>query len=101
MLTCRTDEQAAEQIRQRRMIIPEREQALQQIRPAKERAIRCGWSAKHEVISATRTGVPAIELKLLGRQSREFCLFVNCRRGLDDFVPVVSRVNVDFDHTGI
>ena len=62
----RPDEQAAEQIGQRRMVVPVRQQAAQQVGPAQERRIRRRRAAEHEVIAAAGAGVAAVEHELLG-----------------------------------
>ena len=60
------DEQAAEQVRQRGMVVPVRQQAAQQVGPAQERRIRRGRAAQHEVIAAAGAGVAAVDHELLG-----------------------------------
>ena len=51
-LAGRAEEQAGEQIRQRRMVVPVGEQAAQQVRPAQDRAVGRGRSAEDDVIAA-------------------------------------------------
>ena len=62
------DEQPAEQIGQRRMVVPVRQQAAQQVRPAQERRIGRRGAAEHEVVAAAGAGVAAVEHELLGSQ---------------------------------
>ena len=65
-----SDEQAGEQIGQRRMVVPIGQQAAQQVRPAQERRIRRRFAAEHEVIAAAGAGVATVEHELLGGQPR-------------------------------
>ena len=62
------DEHARKQIRQRRMIQPVAEHALQQIRTAQERAVGRRRAAQHQMIAAAGAGVAAIEHEFLGAQ---------------------------------
>ena len=60
------DEQAAEEIGKRRMVVPVRQQAAQQVGPAQERRIGRRCAAEHEVIAAAGAGVAAVDHELLG-----------------------------------
>ena len=78
-LARRTDEQAREQIRERRMVLPEGDQALEQIGPAQERTVGRRRRADDDVIAAAGAGVPAVEQELLGAEAREARFFVQRR----------------------
>ena len=78
-LARRTDEHAGEQVRQRRMVLPIRDQAAQQIGPAQEWTIGRGRAAEHDVIAAAGAGVAAVEHELLGAEPRQPRFFVDRR----------------------
>ena len=69
-LAGRADEQAGEQVRQRRMVVPVGDQAAQQIGAAQERPVGRRGAAEHEVVAAAGAGVAAVEHELLGGQPR-------------------------------
>ena len=95
------DEQAREQIRQRRMVVPVRNQAAQQIGTAQERrVVRCR-GPEHEVIAAAGTGMAAVEHELLAAQARLAGSFIQVSSAIDEFVPTGRGVNVDFDHARV
>ena len=50
------------------MVVPVREQAAQQVRPAQERRIGRRRAAEHEVIAAAGAGVAAVDHELLGSE---------------------------------
>jgi hypothetical protein len=97
MLARRPDEQAREQIRQRRVVLPIREQAGEHVGTTQERAVGGRRAAEHEVVAAAGAGVAAIDHELLGRQARLPRGLVEKFGVLDEFAPVVRRVDVDFD----
>ena len=96
-LTGRPDEQAGEQVGQRRVVVPEGQQAGQQIWPTQEGAV-CGRRApQHEVIAAPRAGVPSIHHELLGRQSGFVRGLVQELGVVHQLRPAGCRMDVDFD----
>ena len=101
MLARRADEQAREQVRQRRVVVPVAEQAAQQIGPPQERAVGRRRTAEDDVIAAAGAGVAAVEHELLGAEPRLPRLLVERRGLLNELVPVVRRMQVDFDDAGI
>src|SRR3954468_5542631 len=60
-LARRADEHSGKQVRQRRMIQPISNQTFQQVGPPEKRTVRGSRSADHNVISATGSGMPAVE----------------------------------------
>ena len=58
-------------------------------------------AAEHEVVAAAGAGVAAVEHELLGRQARLVRRLVEVRGLLDQLVPAVRRVDVDFDHARV
>ena len=93
----RPDEEPREQVRQARMVVPERDQAAEQIRPAQERRIGRRGAAEHEVVAAAGATVAAVEHELLGRQPRLVGGVVQELGVIDQFVPVMRRMDVDLD----
>ena len=100
-LAGRTDEQAGEEIGQRRAPLPVEHQALEQIGPPQERAVGRRHAAEHHVIAAAGAGVAAVDHELVGAEPREARLLVERGRGLDRFAPGRGRVDVDLDHARI
>ena len=100
-LAGRADEQAREQIRQRRMVVPVGDHAGEQIGPAQERRIGRRRAAEHEVIAAAGAGVAAVEHEFFGRQARLVRGLVEKRRLLDELVPAARGLDVDFDHARV
>ena len=68
-LARRADEQAGEEIGQRRMIVPVTDQAAQQVGAAQERRIERGQRAEYKMIAATGAGMAAVEHELLAGQA--------------------------------
>ncbi len=95
------DEQAREQIAQAGMVVPVGDQAGQQIGASQEGAVGRGGAAEHHMVAAASAGMATVEHELLRTQP-------GFKRGLveefgviDDFRPVVRRVDVDFDDAGV
>src|ERR1700719_16967 len=68
-LACRTEKQTGEEVRQRRMIVPVRDQASKQIRTPKEWTVCRRRATQHEVIAAASPGVASVEHELLGSEA--------------------------------
>ncbi len=101
MLAGRADEQAREEIRQRGMIEPVAEQALEQIGPAQDRRFGRRRSAQHEVIAAAGAGVAPVDHELLRPEARRARLLVDDLGAFDEIGPVGRGMDVDLDHAGI
>ena len=80
MLAGRADEQAREQVRQRRVVVPVAHEAAQQIGPPQERAVGGRRAADDDVVAAAGAGVTAVEHELLGAEPRLPRLLVERRR---------------------
>lgn len=100
-LARRADEEPREQVGQRRMIVPIRDQAREQIGTAQERAVGGRRAAEHEVIAAARADMPAVDHELLARQPRSIRGVVQEFGVLNELVEIVRGMDVYFDHTGI
>ena len=96
-----SDEHARKQVRQRRMIQPVPDHALQQIRTPQERTIGGVRAAQHDVIAAAGAGMAAVEHELFRAQPRLARLFVERRGVLDQFPPIGRRMDVHFDDAGV
>src|SRR5215471_3852279 len=100
-LARRAHEKAGEQVRQRWMILPVDDQALQKIRAAQQRAVRGRGPPERDMIAAARTGMASVKHELLGAESRLACFLVeNLGRG-DKLAPGSSRMDVHFDDAGV
>ncbi len=91
------DEQAGKQIGQRRVALPIEDQALEQIRPTQERAVRRSLPAHHHVIAATRAGMAAVEHEFVGAEPREPRFLVERAGVVDGLAPSRGGVDVDLD----
>ena len=91
MLAGRADEQAAEQVGQARMVVPEAEQRLQQIGPAQERAVGRLGGAHHHVVAAAGADMAAVDHELLACQADLARLLVELLATLHDLASSSSR----------
>src|SRR5688572_32848913 len=83
------------------MVVPVRDEAAEQIRPAQKRTVARSGAAEDEVVAAAGADVPAIDHEFLRRQPRLACILVE-RRGLfGQLLPGGRRLDVDFDHAGV
>ena len=73
-LAGRPDEQAGEQIGERRVALPVEHDALQQVRPAQERAVGRRRAAEHDVAAAAGAGLAAVAHELFRAEARERAL---------------------------
>ena len=97
-LAGRPDEQAREQVRQRRMVAASSAAGSQQIRPAQERAVGRRRAAEHDVVAAAGAGVAAVDHELLGAEPR---LAARPRRGLGVVAPARARSRAGWMLTSI
>src|SRR5690606_16350441 len=94
----RADEQSGEQVGQGRMVMPVTDQAAQQIGAAQKRRVSRCRATQDKMVTATGTGVPAVDHELLGGQSRLARLFVKKLSAFDQLIPGGGRLHVDLDH---
>ncbi len=78
-LAGRADEQAGEQIGQRRPAQPVEHQAFQQIGPAQERTVGGVQAAEHDVIAAAGAGMSAVDHEFVGAEPRRMRILVKPR----------------------
>lgn len=97
----RTDEEAGEEIGQRRVLLPEQNERFQEVGSAHEGAVIQSFGTGDDVIAAPRSGVAAVDQELVGAEPALPRLFIDRLRCSDALVPAVGGVNVDFDHAGI
>jgi hypothetical protein len=76
-LTGRSDKQTGKQIRQRRMIVPESNEAAQQIRTTQKRTVARRRSSQHQMISTTGARVTPVHLEFFSAQSAQASFFIN------------------------
>ncbi len=100
-LAGRPDEQAGEQIRQRRPPQRIEHQALEQIGPPQERAVGRAQAAEHDVIAAAGAGMAAVDHEFVGAEPAGAGVLVHRLRDIDGFAPGFRRLDVDFDDAGI
>jgi hypothetical protein len=100
-LAGRPDEPAREQVRQRRVVLPHREQRRQQVGAPQHGAVGRRGPAEREVVAAARAAVQAVEPELLGGQAGEAGLLVQRGGGGHQVVPRRRRVDVHLDHAGV
>ena len=100
-LARRADEQAGEQVRERRMVLPIGDDRRQQVGAAQERAVGRRDAAHDDVIAAAGAGVASVGQILVGAEPRLFRLFVDGGGDGDHFLPVRRRMDVDLDDAGV
>src|SRR6266568_8383836 len=100
-LAGRANEQAREEIGQRRMPLPVQHQALQQIRPAQERRVLWAGAADHDVIAAAGAGVAAVDQEPAGAEAYLAGILIEPDGDVDRLAPILCRLDVDLDHTGV
>ncbi|TWW11328.1 hypothetical protein E3A20_04970 [Planctomyces bekefii] len=79
------------------MIIPESDEAAEQIGSSQEGAVGGSGGSEHEVVSATGAGMPTVLLKLFGTQPAMSRVFVDAFGDLSQLRSVVSGLDIDFD----
>ena len=100
-LAGRADEQPAEQVRERGVVVPVAEQAGEQVRPPQERAVLRGRPPEHEMVAAAGAGVASVTLECLGAEAYVPGVLVHALDDRPQFGPRRGRVHVHLDHAGI
>ena len=100
-LARRADEQAGEQVGQRRVALPVEHEALQQVRPAQERAVRRRRAADDDMVAAAGAGVAAVDHELVGAEPRLPRFLVDAARDVDAIAPGRGGMHVDLDDAGV
>ncbi len=83
------------------MILPERNHAAQQIRASQDGAIGNGRSANHDMTAASRGIAVAAEIVFLRDQSILARLVVEQHVDLLEFLPILGRWHVNFEHARV
>ena len=83
------------------MVLPERQQATQQIRATQERAVIRSPRTQSNVIAATCSGVTTVEHEFFRAQTRLPRFFVQCHGIVDQFLPMRSGVNIHLNNAGV
>ena len=100
-LAGRANEHAAEQVAQRRVVVPVQKQAGQQFGATQERAVGRRGATHHHMVTAAGAGVAAIGHEFFCGQARLESGLVQKLGVRHQFAPVVRGVDVDFDDAGI
>ena len=100
-LARRPDEQSAEQVGERWMVLPIGDDAPQQIGAPQEGAVGRRDAAEHDVIAAAGADVPAVQHELLCAEADVASLVVDGRGDLHRLLPRGGRMDVDLDDAGI
>ena len=91
MLAGGTDEQSGEEIGERRVILPEADQAAEQIGPPQESAVFRSDASDDDVIAAPGAGRTAIEQKFFGSETRLPGQVVELGGIFDQFAATIRR----------
>ena len=97
----RADEEAGEEIGDRRVALPVQDEAAQQVGAAQERAVEGGGAADDDVVAAAGAGVLAVDHELVGAEPALAGLLVDRGGDRDAVVPGVGGVDVDLDDPGV
>ncbi|VVP52639.1 hypothetical protein PS898_05425 [Pseudomonas fluorescens] len=81
--------------------MPVTDQAAQQIGATQKRRVSRCRATQDKMVTATGTGVPAVDHELLGGQSRLARLFVKKFGAFDQLIPGGGRLHVDLDHAWV
>ena len=100
-LAGRADEHAAEQVAQARVVVPEQQQAGQQLGLAQEGAVGRCHAAHYKVVATASAGMASVLHELFGGQARLESHLVEKLGVPDQFAPVRHRVDVDLDDARI
>ncbi len=100
-LAGRADEQAGEQVGDRRVALPVQNEAAQQVRAAQERRIERGGAADDDVVAATGAGVLAVDHELVGAEAALARLVVDGVGDRDAVLPRGRGMDVDLDDARI
>src|SRR5258708_2787697 len=101
MLTRWADEQSTEQKGKGRMILPEAQQASQQIRTTQNWAVRRRETANDHMVSTASSHMSAIHHEFFCAESRQPGFLVNRCRIRYQLIPAFRRMEIDFDHPRI
>ena len=100
-LAGRADEQAGEQVGQRRVTLPVKDKAFQKIGSAQKRTVCQVCPAHDDVVAAARARVASIDHELVSAKPGLAGFLIDRLGGCYTFFPVSGWMNVDFDDTWI
>src|SRR5262249_13849784 len=80
MLRRRADEEAGEEVRERRVVLPVAQQAGEEFGTTEERALERVRAADDDLVAAAGADGAAVDEELLGREPRGACLVVERER---------------------
>ena len=87
----RADEEAGEQVGDRRVALPVQDQRAQEVGAAQERAVEGGGAADDDVVAAAGPGVLAVDHELVGAEAALAGLLVDAGGDGDAVLPVRRR----------
>ena len=100
-LARRADEAPGEEVGQRRVVLPVRDQAAQQVGPAQEGAVGRRGATEREVAAAAGSRMGAVGRELLAREAGLTGVGGERRRALHELRPRPAGVDVDLDDAGV
>ena len=83
------------------MVLPEGQEAREEVASAKQRAVRGLCGSERDVIAAPGARVGSVELEGLGPEAGQAGLAVDRVGDVDEFVPCRGRLHVHFQHPGV
>ncbi|MEY3459378.1 MAG: hypothetical protein RL215_2535 [Planctomycetota bacterium] len=95
------DEEAGEEVREGGMVVPEGNEAAEEIGSAEEGAVAGRGGSEDKVIPATGTGMASIALKFFGTESAVASIFVDAGGDVFEFFPAGGWLDIDFDDARI
>ena len=95
------DEASAEDVGQRRVVLPVGDQAAQEVRAAQQWRVCRRGPAQGEVVAATGPGVGAVLVELLGRQPDVAGVVVEALGQVAQLRPGPGGLDVDLDHARV
>ena len=101
ILAGRPDVHSGKEVRERWMILPERNHAAQQIGAPQDRAVFKGSSADDDVAAASSGVAVAAEVVFLRDESIFAGFAIKQHVDVFEFVPITGGRKVDFKHTGV
>ena len=100
-LAGRAEEDAGEEVGERRVVLPVADQAAQEVGAAQERAVGDGRAAEHDVVAAAGADMPSVEQEFFRAEVAVARFLVEDFGVADQFRPVVGGLEIDFDDARI
>ena len=101
VLAGRPDVHAGKKVGERRMVLPERDHAAQQVGPAQDGAVQHRLRAENDVAASAGGEMAAVVGELAGDQAIAVRLLVQDGVEFFELVPVRRRGQIDLEHAGV